>query len=176
VILIRTPPLRTRKGDVRLLAENFLKKFNQKITKSITGFDEEAMRAIEQYSWPGNVRELENCIERAVTLESTSLIQFSSLPVGVQKAQASLGSAKESSTTGSVSLARGEIHLPAPDFVKGNLNLDEILGQVEKTYLLAALQFAGGVKKKAADLLGITFRSMRYRLKKLGVDVGDDES
>jgi len=63
---------------------------------------------------------------------------------------------------------------PPPNFENGPMDLDTILNSIEKTYLLAALEKSGGVKKKAADLLGITFRSIRYRLKKLGVDAGDN--
>jgi two-component system response regulator PilR (NtrC family) len=68
-----------------------------------------------------------------------------------------------------------EIRLPSPDFSRGKIKLDEILGQVERIYLLAALQQVGGVKKKAADLLGITLRSMRYRLNKLGIPFSDSD-
>jgi len=78
---------------------------------------------------------------------------------------------RDSSANGSVK----DIRLPAPDFTKGPIPLDQILGNVEKTYLVSALEHTGGVKKRAADLLGITFRSIRYRLKKLGVDYKDPE-
>ena len=66
--------------------------------------------------------------------------------------------------------------MPPPDFAHGALNLDEILGKVEQYYLQAAIAHAGGSKKKAADLLGITFRSIRYRLQKLGVAGADAET
>jgi two-component system response regulator PilR (NtrC family) len=163
VILIRTPPLRSRTGDVRLLAEKFLQRFAKKAGKDLNGFEPEAMRALESYPWPGNVRELENCIERAVTMEGGELISAASLPVILQSTYKNLNAPSQSNPESK------EIRLPSPDFSKGNLNLDEILGEVEKTYLLAALGSAGGVKKKAADLLGITFRSLKYRLKKIGV-------
>lgn len=65
--------------------------------------------------------------------------------------------------------------LPAPDFSRGPMDLEKILGEVERFYLQRALAYAGGVRRKAADALGVTFRSMRYRLKKLGVDAGDDD-
>jgi two-component system response regulator PilR (NtrC family) len=191
VILIRTPPLRERKGDIPLLADHFLKKIAAKYDKKVLeGYEPEVMAMLTNYSWPGNVRELENAIERAVTLEngtrvsqsslSAAILRASSAPLdpGAQQAQASRASATAGSAASVGAIGSGpgrEIRLPAPDFTKGVLALDDILGEVEKTYLMAALEHTGGVKKRAADLLGITFRSIRYRLKKLGVDhAGDD--
>jgi two-component system response regulator PilR (NtrC family) len=165
VILIRTPPLKDRSGDVRLLAEKFLEKFAQRAEKKILGFEESSLVALESYSWPGNVRELENCIERAVAMESGSQIQLSSLPQVLQTVKLPTHGKKSQ---------QKEIILPAPEFTNGSLDLDKILGEVEKTYLLAAMERAGGTRKKAADLLGITLRSMRYRLKKLGLVSGDE--
>lgn len=174
VILIRTPPLRDRAGDVKILADRFLEAFSKKANKAIQSFEENAEAALQNYSWPGNVRELENCIERAVTLESTDQITLESLPVVVQKAESKIKNNEDRKPTGATHSTQ-EIRLPAPDFSHGNLDLDQILGEVERTYLFAALEKAGGVKKKAADLLGITFRSIRYRLKKLGVSDSDEE-
>ena len=68
------------------------------------------------------------------------------------------------------------LQLPKPDFISGKFSLEEVLEKVESKYLMAALEQANGVKKKAAELLGITFRSIRYRLKKLGIDSSEDES
>lgn len=173
VILIRTPPLRDRPGDVQLLAKKFLSQFTKKANKAIQGFEDAALSALQNYSWPGNVRELENCIERAVTLESGEQIRMDSLPVVLQKSEIQ-HKLKGEQGVGQSAQSVQEIRLPAPDFSHGNLDLDRILGEVEKTYLFAALEKAGGVKKKAADLLGITFRSMRYRLKKLGVEDSEE--
>jgi two-component system response regulator PilR (NtrC family) len=179
VILIKTPPLRDRKSDIPLLAEHFLKKVSTKYKKTFEGFEPEVMLALQNYAWPGNVRELENTLERTVTLETGTLISRHSLPHAVLASlKAGLVSVAASingpSVTGIVSNGK-EIRRPAPDFTKGNINLDLILGEVEKTYLVSALEHTGGVKKRAADLLGITFRSIRYRLKKLGVDYKDPE-
>ena len=189
VILIKTPPLRERRGDVRILAETFLKKYADRLKKNLSGIQPETLDLLERYSWPGNVRELENVIERAVTLENGSDISSDTLPPGVLAAQGpsaaeaaagklsplSSNASSDTRSNGFSGSNLGEIRLPAPNFTSGLLNLDEILGQVEKTYLLAALEHTGGVKKKAAEILGITFRSIRYRLKKLGVDSGGDE-
>jgi two-component system response regulator PilR (NtrC family) len=189
VILIRTPPLRERKGDIPLLAETFLKRINTKYKRDLIGFEPEVMTLLTNYAWPGNVRELENAIERAVTLESSTRVSHSSLSAAILKSSGDsahmgdLGAPVPGGVAGllaaNAAAAAGvsgrEIRLPAPDFTKGALALDTILGEVEKTYLMAALEHTGGVKKRAADLLGITFRSIRYRLKKLGVDHQDQD-
>lgn len=171
VILIKTPPLRARREDIRLLAEQFIEKsgIRPRPGKPVS-IDSKALAALEAYDWPGNVRELENAIERAITLESSGKITLESFPKGIQEAF------KEHPATGPTvrsSENRGdqeEIKVPLPDFSKGHLDLDQILGEIERVYLLKALEHAGGIKKKAADLLGITFRSIRYRLNKLGIE------
>ena len=180
VIMIKAPPLRDRKDDIQILAKHFLKKFSEQNRKDMEGFDDEALSALSFFSWPGNVRELENVIERAVTLESGRRVTLATLPsemVANYKKQKNVAAMvmPEKATVGTQHEAGSEkITLPAPMFDKGPINLDEILGEVEKVYLLAALKHAGGVKKKAATLLGITFRSIRYRLKKLGVESNND--
>jgi two-component system response regulator PilR (NtrC family) len=189
VILIKTPPLRERKSDIPPLAEHFLKKINTKYKKNLEGFEPEVMRMLQEYPWPGNVRELENAIERVVTLENSTKVTASSLSQAIINSAALAATAaallNTSGAPGVASPLSGsqvtgshspkELKLPAADFSKGALNLDEILGEVEKTYLMSALEHTGGVKKRAADLLGITFRSIRYRLKKLGVDHRDSD-
>jgi two-component system response regulator PilR (NtrC family) len=153
VLLIKTPPLRERKGDVRLLAETFTQKFAAKQKKDITGISAPAMAALENYSWPGNVRELENVIERAVTLENHEQIALESLPVAIRSniPQTVLPGG---SSTGSM------IQVPAPDFSKGKISLQEVLAPIEKVYAQAALQKTGGKKKEAAALLSITQKQL----------------
>ncbi len=176
VILIRTPPLRERKGDVAILADAFVKKFATKFGRSIRGIAPEAMALMERFPWPGNIRELENVIERAVTLETGDEISVSSLtPQVLEYAGVKPTAPNASRSTDSASGL--EVRAPNADFSQGPLDLEKVLGEIERTYLTAALDASGGVKKKAASLLGITFRSMRYRLKKLGLDssASDDE-
>ncbi|HLE00060.1 MAG TPA: sigma-54 dependent transcriptional regulator [Bdellovibrionota bacterium] len=177
VILIKTPPLRERKGDVELLADHFLKKFGGRFNKNFTGIDPEVILALEAYDWPGNVRELENVIERAVTLENNSRITLESLPSALRNTARTRIAIEIGSGNGKPGAHAGEIRLPAPDFSKGPIQLDKILSDVERAYLTQALNHTRGVKRKAAEALGITFRSIRYRLTKLGVDPGtnDDE-
>ncbi len=174
VIQIRTPSLRERPDDVPLLVQSFLSSCSKKFGKKITGFSDDAMAALKNYPWPGNVRELENVVERAVALEGEVEISLDSLPANVveyayHEGTQSMGFGPVQGTP-MVQNKGTIIEIPIPDFGKGSVNIDEVLGQVEKEYLLSALKHTDGVKKKAASLLGITFRSMRYRLKKLGIN------
>lgn len=166
VILLKTPPLRERRGDVPILAEAFLSKCAKKFGRDIKSFHPDALQALEAYPFPGNVRELENLIERAVTLETTDQIQLGSLP---SQFSASLKAPKSAQAYQTQTVTR-------PDFSQGPIQLEQVLEEIEKQYLIAALEATGGVKKRAAELLGITFRSIRYRLQKLGMDAGEEES
>ena len=159
VIGIRTPALRERQEDIPILAQHFLAKYNVKMNKSIASISAEAMEIMKGYNYPGNVRELENMIERTVALESGSTILPESLPPMV------------STPAGRKMASSNEIEVG-----DAGLDLDKVMGQIEKELLIKAIHSAGGVKKKAAKLLHISFRSMRYRIEKynLGV-VGDDE-
>lgn len=163
VIQLRTPPLRERSGDVPLLCASFLERFSKRCGKSFEGFAAEAMDILSRHSWPGNVRELENTIERAVTLASEGSILPEHLPDSMRRPV---------SSAPRVTGAAG-FQCPPAEFSETPLDLDKILAAVEDHYLLAALEHAQGNKTRAAELLGITFRSLRYRLKKLGRDLGD---
>jgi two-component system response regulator PilR (NtrC family) len=159
VINIRTPSLRERSDDIPLLANHFLRKYNEKLSKSISTISAEAMEILKKYNYPGNVRELENMIERTVALEAGSTVLPESLPPMVN------------TSTGRKMASSNEIEIGDE-----GLDLDKVIGQIEKELLVKAIHSAGGIKKKAAKLLHISFRSMRYRIEKynLGV-VGDDE-
>ncbi len=175
VIQIKTPALRERRSDIMLLARHFLIKFAERQNKPVREFEPEAAKVLESYNWPGNVRELENTLERAVTLESGEKIGLSTLPPPLLAEAGHHRPMLEENKGASGGMVH-EIRIPAPEFSNGPVQLDHVLGEIEKIYLLKALEHAGGVKKKAADLLGITFRSIRYRLKKLGVEeeTGED--
>lgn len=171
VFQVKTPSLKSRASDIPLLVDHFIKKYNAKQKKQIEGIEPEALEVLMAHPWPGNVRELENAIERSVTLTSQGLIHRSVFPVGLLEAAKREPELQPEKPGNHAS----DIRVPAPRFDLGPVDLDAILGEVERTYLLAALEHAGQVKKKAAELLGITFRSLRYRLKKLGVDTGKDD-
>jgi len=158
VIQIRTPALRERKEDIPILANHFLKKYNERLTKNITQISQEAMVVMQKYDYPGNVRELENMIERTVALESGAVILPESLPPMV------------TTTSGRKMASAGEIEI-GPEGVE----IDKVLGQIEKELLIKAIHAANGTKKKAAKLLHITFRSMRYRVEKYGLGSMDED-
>jgi two-component system response regulator PilR (NtrC family) len=159
VINIRSPSLRERPEDIPLLANHFLKKYNERLNKGIAGISAEAMELMKKYDYPGNVRELENIIERTVALEGGATILPESLPPFVN------------TTSGRKMASTHEIQI-----TDEGLELDKIMGQIEKELLIKAIHAAGGVKKKAAKLLNITFRSMRYRVEKYNLgSLGDDD-
>ena len=154
VISLDLPPLRARSGDITLLARHFLARMAEELGRPGLVFTEPALSLLERYSFPGNVRQLQNMVERAATLADSDRLGPESLPASVR------GIAEEGVT--------GEVALP-PDF-----SLELHLDSSERRYLLAALERAGGVKTRAAELLGLTFRSFRYRLAKHGLSTKDD--
>jgi two-component system response regulator PilR (NtrC family) len=156
VIGIHLPSLRDRREDVALLAEHFLEKYSEQMGKHITGLSNEALEVMQRYDWPGNIRELENTIERAVALESTPSILADSLPPSVRGDAARPGGAATS-----VGVPSADMDLPQEGF-----DLELHVQQIERGYLAEALKRAGGVQVKAAELLGMSFRSFRYYVKK----------
>ena len=163
VIKVEVPPLRDRKEDILALAQHFVDKFNQQMGKELKGLAPSAKRTLESYTWLGNVRELENVIERAVAFEVKDMVQAESLDLGDipgqdrRFAQHTVGDL--SAEAGHAS--EGPERLPESGFV-----LEQHVQSIEREYLAQALQQAGGVKVRAAGLLGMSFRSFRYYLKK----------
>lgn len=152
VIHIYTPGLSERKGDIQILAEFFLQKYNKELNRTVQRISKEAMDILTKYGWPGNVRELENVIERAVALERGNAILPESLPMQLRDGKERLSSL---------------VNLEVTD---RGINMEDIVGRLEKDLLKQALTISNGVKKRAAKLLGISFRSMRYRLEKHGLE------
>jgi two-component system response regulator PilR (NtrC family) len=157
VIQIHLPALRQRREDLPILVDQFIRRYAGELGRRIQGLTPEAMAALSTYDFPGNVRELENIIERAVTLETSPRIGREALPP--------LESARAPSPP-----SGPELELPAE-----GIDLDRLLADYERDIVMKALKQADGVRKEAARLLGITFRSFRYRLAKLGIDAGADE-
>ena len=148
VIPIHVPPLRERGDDVEPLARHFLHKFALQMGKPISDFDADALNSIRRWSWPGNVRELENAVEHAVAVSDgrEGIVKLAHLPESV---------------TGIAPSGQQEVQIPTEgvDF-EGRVSL------VEKQYLQAALQAAGGVRRRAAELLKMSYRSFRHYAKK----------
>ena len=158
VIRINTPALRERKEDIPLLARHFLNKYNQALGKDIKGFSEDAMRLIIDHDYSGNVRELENVIERAVTLGQADVVGPECLPEHLR----GLGLDVKTSPVPSANAEGAGV----PD---GGMDLEKTIEDMERVIIMDALKKSGGVKKKAAELLGLSFRSMRYKLSKYGI-------
>jgi two-component system, NtrC family, response regulator PilR len=148
VIPIVLPPLRERREDIGLIAEHFLAKYNEQMGKDITGISHEAMALLMEHDWPGNIRELENVLERAVALEATPAILPDSLPPSVCGEVARGGTA------------------PIDALPESGFDLEAHVKEIEMSYIAEALKRAGGVQVKAAELLGMSFRSFRYYVKK----------
>lgn len=174
VINIKTPPLRERREDIPELLHHFIRKYSLGMGKAVSGISEAALAALMRYEFPGNVRELENLMERAMALEGDAEISLESLPPGIQKLTA-LAAADPALPTiiekpAAVSKAK-TVAIPTHEVkLDSTVNLEKIVGDLEKEYIVKALEKTGGVKKKAAELLGITFRSIRYRIAKYGIE------
>jgi two-component system response regulator PilR (NtrC family) len=156
VIRLHLPPLRERPEDIPLLCEYFLKKHAALQHKRLS-FAPNAMRWIMGQSFPGNVRELENIVEHAATLAIGERVEINDLPIG------DLSDVPHPKA-------------PIPDIPDQGLDLDDYLGEVERQLLLNALEKAGGVRKNAAKLLNMSFRSLRYRLVKYGYSDDDRQN
>ena len=152
VIQVRMPPLRERREDVPLLVDHFVKKFAAEHAHPITGVDADAMAAITAHNFPGNVRELENLVERAVTLSTDGRITADALP----------------------DLSRADRAAAARPELPSGFDLERERETFERGFILKALERTDGNRTLAARLLGISFRSMRYRLSKLGISGADD--
>lgn len=150
VIQIGLPALRERMDDVPLLAHHFLEKYNDELGKVIQGFAAETMAHMEQYGYPGNVRELENIVERAVAFELSEWVTPGSLPARL------LG---EPDTL--------TVELTMPDGV--DFSLDRYTEQIERKFIVDAMTACGGSVTDAASRLGLSFRSMRYKMSKYGI-------
>ena len=149
VIPIDLPPLREREGDIPLLAQHFLEKYSQEMGKDIGKISAYAMSILEKYSFPGNVRELENIVERSVALESSNIV----LPGSLTLSNRRVGGGTKISQKMSLD--------------PNGIELDKVMAEIEKNYVTQAMEIAKGSKQRAADLLRINLRSLRYRLEKL---------
>jgi len=150
VIPIFIPPLRQRREDIPLLIENFIAKYAKMFNKEIRNISSYAMELLMNYDFPGNIRELENIIERSVAMESSNIILPESLALYSNTADG--GSKFDIEVT------------------EKGINLNMEIEKIEKKMIEKALQRAKGSKKRTAELLNITFDSLRYRMEKLGIE------
>ena len=151
VIPIELPPLRERRKDIPLLIDHFVDKYAESGGNEIEGVEADAKRILMNHSYPGNVRELENIVQRSVTLETGDMISTDVLPYHLQE--------------DSFEQVTRDIEIPDE-----GLELENMVEQLERQLIDKALERADGVKKEAADQLGISFRSLRYRMKKYDME------
>jgi DNA-binding NtrC family response regulator len=147
VIPIDLPPLRQRLEDIPLLTDHFLNKCCQKIGLPTKTLSEKVSRMLLSYSWPGNVRELENLIERAVVISKNQELKISDFPPDISAGIPALG--------------------------KTNMDVGMSIGEAEKILILKTLKAHGGNKSKAADVLGISSRTLRNKLQEYGLSGSD---
>jgi len=148
VIKIELPPLRTRKEDIPLLVKHFIDLYNKENKKEVEGVSEDVMEILMDYDWPGNVRELENVLERAVVLSKSRIITRELLPPFL--------------------LSSKRIMLEELNTV--SLNLKEKTSEFQKKLIITALDKAGGVQKKAAQLLGLKPTTLNEMIKRLKIN------
>jgi two-component system NtrC family response regulator len=152
VFPIPLPALRERVEDIAPLARHFARTLGATTGKRLNGLSADALQAMAEYSWPGNIRELQNCVERAIIVAQGATIEAVDLPGYLFH------------STPALAMAPGvEAGVPG--------DLDGRLAELEKQFMLSALQQSQGVQAAAAQLLGISERSFWYRLKKLGIQV-----
>jgi two-component system response regulator PilR (NtrC family) len=159
VVHIALPPLRERREDIPRFVQYFVEKFAGSLRKDVEEVSSDALLHLMNYSYPGNIRELENIIERAVAVTGKNIITEEDLPPYVK----SVSIAEE------VELFEKTAPGGAEAFFGKRISLDEELATHEKCLLLSALKRANGVQKRAAELLGINYRSFRHRLEKHGL-------
>jgi len=143
VIPIHMPRLRERKEDIPLLTQHFIEKYAREFGKEVRMISTYAMELLMEYAFPGNIRELENIIERGVAMETSNIILPENLVLST------------------------EIYIDIPD---QGIDLNAELEKIEKRAIEKALQKTKGVKTKAAEILGVTSDSLKYRIEKLGVE------
>jgi two-component system, NtrC family, response regulator PilR len=155
VIPINVPPLRDRRDDIDLLANHFLKKYAYAAQKSIVRISAESKAMLRLYDWPGNVRQLENTIERAAAMESTDELHVQ-MDTESPRARAAAAS------------ANGNHSVPF-----AGLDFDKYVADIERSLVEQALNQAGGVQTRAAELLKVSYRSFRHLVKKYSISAAD---
>ncbi len=166
VVPLQIPPLRDRAGDTPLLVSHIIKKFNERLKKSIEGISEDALAVLSSHHWVGNIRELENVLERTILFCSTDRIEVSDLPVELTQA-----SERDGSRGGEASEGGGEVVEPLD--IGSDTSLKEIVraetSRVERELIAKALDETGGNVTQAAKLLKISRKSLQMKMKEFGL-------
>ncbi len=154
VIPIVLPSLRERREDIPLLARHFLQKCCRELNRPLMSLSPEAMQALELYQWPGNVREMENVIERSVTLTDGERIELRDLPSAIAAGAGEAGDGRP---------------LPFPTVTPDGLDMPALVARIESNLIRDAMTLAGGVKARAAAILGINRTTLVEKIKRLGL-------
>jgi len=175
VVSIRLPALRERNTDIPLLVDHFLRKFNERLKKSVSGVEPEALELLSAYGWPGNIRELENVMERAVLFCDGQKLRSEDLPGELR------GSAGTSTPSGSISPAAGSEPPPGVDVgslpAEGGLkeHVKVAMSRLERDLVSRALKQTNGNVTHAARLLKISRKGLQLKMKELGLREGAGE-
>jgi len=173
VIPINVPPLRERKGDIPLLIDHFMVRFSKVCKRPPLRIQRAALEALVAYDWPGNVRELENIVERLIVLTEGDSVGLEDLPERISRSSPVKESSREPVTTGALHRnpahderegAKNTFHLP-----EGGVLLPELIREIEMDLIGQALDRTGGVKTKAARLLGLKRTTLIEKMKKFGM-------
>ncbi len=154
VVHVHLPPLRDRPSDIPLLVEHFVRKFNAKLGRAVTGFDEPAMRHLLRYGWPGNIRELENVVERCMIFADDGQVGPSYLPPEVRELEGSESTSDLEATPGQTGLKEA---------------VREATLRLEREFIGRALDQTGGNVTHTARLLKISRKSLQNKMKELGL-------
>jgi nitrogen regulation protein NR(I) len=155
VVEIHLPPLRDRKEDIPLLMDHCVGNLNRELGKTIKGVSDETLKLLMEYDWPGNVRELENLLERAMVLGKSDMLDVENFPVQIRRQREQPDPQKN---------LLNQLKLP-----ESGLSLIETVEEMEKRLIQEALERTSGNKTKAAELLGVTRKIMRYKAEKYGL-------
>ena len=163
VVPLRLPPLRERKEDIPLLVEHFLKKYAEIFRKDVRELSSYGLQVLMDYDYPGNVRELENIVERGVALENSNIILPESLTLSAHRRRRQDQPGEQTSMNEPLAFKR---KLQEEAF---EIGLEKVMDRTEKEIIEAALRRADNSKMRAAELLKISFRSLRYKVQKLNI-------
>ena len=166
VVPLSIPPLRKRRGDIPLLVRHIIRKFNERLKKSVTGISDDALAVLEAHGWPGNIRELENVLERTILFCKGDVIQRADLPEEIIQ-HAAAGAAAPAAEPDE----EGVEAIPAE--LSGDASLKDIVraetSRVERELIAKALEETGGNVTQAAKLLKISRKSLQMKMKELGL-------
>ena len=176
VIPLHLPPLRSRIEDITLLMAHFIQEFCHKRKREPFTFSPDAMECLIKYSWPGNVRELENLVERLTILATGPFVKVSDLPEKLHQLTFASVATATSSSEAPIGHAK-TVTLPTDaqnntiEIGESGIDLNEMVGAMERNMIHKALEKAGGVRSKAAQLLGLNRTTLLEKMKKMGIDM-----